>query len=36
MISGKGLPAILESIDPALKNLKMEDLQSRLVFLSLL
>ncbi len=36
MVSGKGLPVILESIDPALKNLKMEDLQSRLVFLSLL
>ena len=36
MISGKGLPVILESIDPALKNVKMEDLQSRLVFLSLL
>ena len=36
MISGKGLPVILESIDPALKNLRIEDLQSRLVFLSLL
>lgn len=36
MISGKGLPVILEAIDPALKNIKMEDLQSRLVFLSLL
>jgi hypothetical protein len=36
MISGKGLPAILESIDPALKNIRIEDLQSRLVFLSLL
>ena len=36
MISGKGLPIILESIDPALKNLRIEDLQSRLVFLSLL
>ena len=35
-VSGKGLPVILESIDPALKNLRMEDLQSRLVFLSLL
>ncbi len=36
MISGKGLPLILESIDPALKNLRIEDLQSRLVFLSVL
>ena len=36
MISGKGLPDILESIDPALNNLGIEDLQSRLVFLSLL
>ena len=36
MISGKGLPVILESIDPALKNITIEDLQSRLVFLSLL
>ena len=36
MISGKGLPVILESIDPALKNLSMEDLQSMLVFLSIL
>ena len=36
MISGKGLPVILESIDPTLKNLRIEDLQSRLVFLSLL
>ncbi len=36
MISGKGLPVILESIDPDLKNIRTEDLQSRLVFLSLL
>ncbi len=36
MISGKGLPVTLESIDPALKNLRILDLQSRLVFLSVL
>ncbi len=35
-ISGKGLPAVLESIHPDLKDVVMGDLQSRLVFLSLL
>ncbi len=35
-ISGKGLPAVLESIHPDLKDVVMGDLQSRLVFLSVL
>ena len=35
-ISGKGLPAVLESIDADLKGVGMSDLQSRLVFLSIL
>ena len=35
-ISGKGLPAVLESIHPNLKDVVMGDLQSRLVFLALL
>ncbi len=36
VISGKGLPAVLESIDADLKGVGMSDLQSRLVFLSVL
>lgn len=35
-ISGKGLQAVLESIDADLKGVGMSDLQSRLVFLSVL
>ena len=35
-ISGKGLPAVLESIHSDLKDIVMGDLRSRLVFLSLL
>jgi hypothetical protein len=34
MIGGKGLKVVLKSIDPALENVELGDLQSRLVFLS--
>ncbi len=33
-ISGKGLPAVLESIDGSLKSVSLGDLQTRLAFLS--
>jgi hypothetical protein len=34
LVSGKGLKVVLQSIDPALEDLGLGDLQSRLVFLS--
>lgn len=36
LVGGKGIPAILEAIDPGLKELEMTDLLSRLALLSLL